>query len=319
MNKIEIKVRDKSGIYLIVNLENGKRYVGSSREIYGRLHDHLCNLKKNVAHNAHLQAAWNKYGENSFIWSILEYCDENIRFEREQYYINVIKPEYNLTTNVVANFGHSPTQECRNKISETLKRRYATGEIHTYRQNHNWKTCYVYDIYNFQLVGIYNCIADMSKALGVKLRSTKSVTRGIINNKYVVSLKRLETLSDVKNYVFKRFTINKKWLISEINSQITYHHSTADCANKYGISTSMIKKYASKINIPYVPNKAPFVKIYYTDVFIPISKDAVPVEESQELLQIKNGESCDANTVVNIEIKESISPYSVEIEPADTE
>ena len=67
MNKIENELRGKSGIYLIVNLVNGKRYIGSSVDIYNRLHDHLSNLKHNRAHNAHLQAAWNKYGDKAFI------------------------------------------------------------------------------------------------------------------------------------------------------------------------------------------------------------------------------------------------------------
>jgi len=49
----------------------------------------------------------------------------------------MIKPEYNLTTNVIANLGHVPTQDCKNKISKTLKQKYASGEIKTYRQDHN--------------------------------------------------------------------------------------------------------------------------------------------------------------------------------------
>ena len=314
MNKIDIKLKFKSGIYLIINLENGKRYIGSSKDIYDRLHTHCYNLKNNKGRNAHLQSAWNKYGENVFVWSVLEYCDENVRFEREQYYIEMIKPEYNLTTNVIANLGHTPTQDCKNKISKTLKQKYASGEIKTYRQDHNWKKCYVYDINNFQLNATYSCIADTSKALNVKIRSSKDITRGVINNKYVVSLKKLRTLIDIKNYVFERFTINKKWLISETNNQIIYHRSVNDCAKKYGISTSMIKKQANKINIPYIPTKVPHVKIYYTDNFVPL-KDAVFVEESQILLSGKIGESpIQDNPEVNVEIKKSTSPYSVDDE-----
>jgi len=57
MNKIDIKLKFKSGIYLIINLENGKRYIGSSKDIYDRLHTHCYNLKNNKGHNAHLQSA----------------------------------------------------------------------------------------------------------------------------------------------------------------------------------------------------------------------------------------------------------------------
>lgn len=54
MNKISYLTRHKCGIYCIINLVNGKKYVGSSVDIYGRLHEHLHNLRHNRAHNAHL-------------------------------------------------------------------------------------------------------------------------------------------------------------------------------------------------------------------------------------------------------------------------
>lgn len=50
-----------------------------------------------------------------------------------------------------------------------------------------------------------------------------------------------------------------------------------------------------------------------------IVKLAPKLEESDFEKLIKNGESCDANTVVTGEIKASPAPYSVEIEPAKTE
>ena len=63
MQKIEFVLKNKCGIYMILNLINGKRYIGSSIDIYNRLHEHLHNLKNNKSHNNHLQNSWNKYGE----------------------------------------------------------------------------------------------------------------------------------------------------------------------------------------------------------------------------------------------------------------
>lgn len=57
MNKIQKELMYKSGIYLITNILNGKRYIGSSKNIYNRLHEHIHNLKRNKSHNAHLQSA----------------------------------------------------------------------------------------------------------------------------------------------------------------------------------------------------------------------------------------------------------------------
>lgn len=94
-----------------------------------------------------------------------------------------------------------------------------------------------------------------------------------------------------------------------------------DCAKAYGISASMLMKHkeATKTN-PYIAQKQPNVKFYYIDKYIPLKdKNAVLLEESAELLSIKNGEGCDANPVVIEENKESSTPYSVEIEPANAE
>lgn len=51
MNKIDFKLKEKCGIYEIFNMENGKRYVGSSIDIYNRIHEHIFNLKNGKSHN----------------------------------------------------------------------------------------------------------------------------------------------------------------------------------------------------------------------------------------------------------------------------
>lgn len=56
-----------SGVYQIYNTVNGKRYIGSSIHIEQRFKEHLRNLRANKHVNAHLQSAWNKYGEHSFV------------------------------------------------------------------------------------------------------------------------------------------------------------------------------------------------------------------------------------------------------------
>lgn len=37
-----------------------------------------------------------KYGHSSFSLDILEYCESSVLIVREQYYINLLKPEYNI-------------------------------------------------------------------------------------------------------------------------------------------------------------------------------------------------------------------------------
>lgn len=114
------------GVYQIKNTVNGKLYIGSSKDINVRWKQHLNELNKNSHVNDHLQNAWNKYGKENFIFSIIELCNENNLREREQYYIdkfNCINNEkgYNImpTTNMSV-----LADETKLKISNTLKGKY---------------------------------------------------------------------------------------------------------------------------------------------------------------------------------------------------
>lgn len=59
-------------IYKIVNTTNGKFYVGSTTNTRERFRTHRNKLRANKHHCAHLQAAWNKYGEDVFVFHVIE-------------------------------------------------------------------------------------------------------------------------------------------------------------------------------------------------------------------------------------------------------
>lgn len=86
-----------TGVYLIKNNVNNKIYVGStSTSFNNRFSSHLRSLIQNKHHSKYLQNAWNKYGKNSFSFIILETCKKNDCIKKEQYYIDTLKPEYNI-------------------------------------------------------------------------------------------------------------------------------------------------------------------------------------------------------------------------------
>lgn len=67
------------GIYCITCLASNKSYIGSSYDIYGRWSEHITDLNRNRHHSQKLQNSWNKYGEKSFAFSILEeVLDRNV-------------------------------------------------------------------------------------------------------------------------------------------------------------------------------------------------------------------------------------------------
>lgn len=77
-----------SGIYKIKNIINNKIYIGSSNNIYKRKNEHFSALKNGSHCNAHLQRAYNFYGENNFIFEIIETCNEIDLLKVEQKYLD---------------------------------------------------------------------------------------------------------------------------------------------------------------------------------------------------------------------------------------
>src|SRR5690606_34050522 len=69
------KTGNQCGVYRIDCGGNGKFYIGSSTEIPRRLRAHRTGLGGGYHPNAKLQAAWNKYGEIAFSYSVICFCD----------------------------------------------------------------------------------------------------------------------------------------------------------------------------------------------------------------------------------------------------
>ena len=60
------------GIYKIINAVNNKFYVGSAVNFSRRKARHFSELRHNKHNNRWLQASWNKHGEKSFVFVIVE-------------------------------------------------------------------------------------------------------------------------------------------------------------------------------------------------------------------------------------------------------
>ena len=70
-------------IYKITNHINGKVYVGKTHlsNVKDRWKGHLCSLRKDKHINKHFQAAWNKYGEQSFTFEVIEQFNPEMNFD----------------------------------------------------------------------------------------------------------------------------------------------------------------------------------------------------------------------------------------------
>ena len=77
------------GIYKITNIQNNKVYIGQSTDVEDRIAHHRSSLRHNKHENSHLQRSWNKYGEDSFVFEILDICEEQALDDKERYYIEM--------------------------------------------------------------------------------------------------------------------------------------------------------------------------------------------------------------------------------------
>jgi group I intron endonuclease len=113
-----------NGVYIIINKANHKIYIGSCSSktfLYERLLHHRDDLLNNKHCNKYLQNSFNKYGIDNFYHFILEKCDPKECIKIEQYYIDILKPEYNLQKIAGSSLGRVISAETRNKISTSNK------------------------------------------------------------------------------------------------------------------------------------------------------------------------------------------------------
>lgn len=78
-----------TGIYKISNKDNGKVYIGKSKNIMQRWSAHERALQANNHHSTKLQMDFNNYdGIQAFEFSIIETCAASELNDKEKYYIN---------------------------------------------------------------------------------------------------------------------------------------------------------------------------------------------------------------------------------------
>ena len=109
-------------IYQAVNKVNGKSYIGQTtyNKLYKRINTHwwYANRRDN---NLPFCNALRMYGKKGFDWIVLEECSKEDRGAREMYWIDKIKPEYNVTTGGDGGRSGIPCgEETRAKISKAV-------------------------------------------------------------------------------------------------------------------------------------------------------------------------------------------------------
>ena len=124
--------KEKAGIYRWNNLVTGKNYIGSAKDLSNRIRNYcstsniqrVINRESSIIFNAIL-----KYNINNFSLDILEYCEVNSLIIREQYYIDLLKPEYNILKIAGSRLGHKLSEKTKKKLSISNKGKKRTHEV----------------------------------------------------------------------------------------------------------------------------------------------------------------------------------------------
>lgn len=214
--------KQQSGIYCIINTINNKQYIGSSKLVRKRLLQHKNYLIKNKHINKKLQNSWNKYTDENFHCIILEYCNIDKLFEREQYYIDNLKPELNICLTV----GRYPT-----------KQNIRVDKIYKYDLYGNYISEY-YDLVeasienNITLSSIYRCINKEYKKGG----------------NFIWSLEKKESIEPYKRNKKETTYLNKQVKVLDYytNELVFKFNSLKECAEYFKTHRPSIS-YAIKV------------------------------------------------------------------------
>lgn len=306
---------ESPGVYKIVNIVNGKYYIGSTKQkVRLRMNHHLQALRNNTHKNLHLQRAWNKYGEDNFKFLVLENCSKENAYSREQYYLD------NRDTQLAYNI--NPNATGLNNAPETLlklrnARKAFNLEMRKYYQKIKANVISIDEVPNKYKATIIAHLKQVPWNKGKHYVSTEHlkvkhrITDNVMNKYHNFS----ETLRNAANIVYV-YDSNLNFIDS--------FRSAIDLANLSKFLNlpikSRFKNKRGKCEINELQscniNKSiktgnPYKNLYF------MNKPLHPgMDDVNEPKSVKNW---NVNTEVNTENKKSVSPYSIEVEPAKAE
>ena len=111
-------------------------YIGGSNNLSQRIQfEHIADLNSNAHSNPVFQSAWNKYGQENFVWWILDYCEKENYISKEQNFLDIYRPfadeknGFNIAKNSTAPFlGRKHSKESKILMSKASKGKKTSQE-----------------------------------------------------------------------------------------------------------------------------------------------------------------------------------------------
>jgi group I intron endonuclease len=113
-----------AGVYTILNLVTGRRYIGSSFNVAKRWQQHLSALGRGEHDNVALQADWQKYGCAAFSWTMEQCLSRSDAIALEQRRIDEHHALYNAARRAGSGpadgFKHTPESIAHMRAAQAL-------------------------------------------------------------------------------------------------------------------------------------------------------------------------------------------------------
>lgn len=271
--------KNKSGIYTITNLVNGKYYIGSAVNFKQRFKIHISDFKYEQ-NSKHLQNAYNKYGAENFEMQVLDIIDNltDLLYIEEMYIINLFSYErctgYNIskfagsclgckrsdeTKSLLReiNLGKKHTRESRRKVSENNKGKKHKPEtiekmkILSRGQNSPLTKLNNNDVYQIKVL-----LKDNYKPK--EIASMFDVNICVIYN--IKQNKRWKHI-DINNYILEEAPVKNKIIYNNLTDKeiieikqmfLNNTLNNKDLANLYNISNITLKNILNETKCGYI-------------------------------------------------------------------
>lgn len=261
--RLELKphIKNKAGIYQLVNLKNGKTYVGSSNNLYRRLTDYLnpSGIAKSLTKGkSYIMKALLKNGYINFGIRILEFIDldpnltflekTNIIFKREQYHMDLIKPEYNIVRIINDGLGRHYPEETKLKMRISNA---ASKKIYAYNKDGSFYKSFSSMLEAGNELGINRrAIASRLKNIKLDAMPPLSKQKSVSTAKPVHLFNKTRTISYILSYTpltqieLDAFILSSKGLVVA-SSQKTKGHNLEKKICSYTLDGNLISTYDS--------------------------------------------------------------------------
>ena len=193
----------KSGIYQIINTITNDLYIGSSINLKYRKNRHSKDLRKGNHHSIILQRAVNKYGITNFKFRIIELCEKELLISKEQYYIDKLKPKYNIYKTAGSPLGNKKSEETKEKHRQYAIDNNIKPPESTWKDKQ--KSIYKLDKNTLEVLEKYNSLSEACRSVNKDATFTSTIA-SFCNNKRFSSYRyrwlfSLEDIDKLRNKI----------------------------------------------------------------------------------------------------------------------